>query len=56
VLSLVVLSQTSVDVVFREPIRVGLPRGTSEPVTELRFYADNPAGLVAMGRRAATSA
>lgn len=38
--------QTSVDLVLREPLRVGLPAGPSEPVRELRLYADDPAALV----------
>ncbi|MGC5022918.1 PH domain-containing protein [Micromonospora sp. DT47] len=44
-------SQTSVDVVLREPLAVPLPAGPSAPVTELRCYADDPDALVARVRR-----
>lgn len=43
--------QTSVDVVLREPLSVALPKGPSEPVTEIRLYADDPAALVARARQ-----
>lgn len=43
--------QTSVDLVLREPLRVGLPKGQSEPVREIRIYADDPAALVARVRQ-----
>lgn len=43
--------QTSVDVVLREPTRLRLPKGLSEPATELRFYADEPNELVARARQ-----
>ncbi|WP_245718696.1 PH domain-containing protein [Micromonospora rhizosphaerae] len=43
--------QTSVDVVLREPLSVRLPKGPSEPVREIRLYADDPAALVALTRR-----
>ncbi|MEV4489046.1 hypothetical protein AB0K04_02910 [Micromonospora coxensis] len=43
-------SQTSVDVVLREPVAVPLPKGRSEPVTEIRIYADDPHALVARAR------
>jgi hypothetical protein len=43
-------SQTSVDVVLREPTSLRLPKGPSDPATELRFYADDPNALVAAAR------
>lgn len=43
-------SQTSVDVVLREPAALSLPKGPSGPATELRFYADDPNALVAAAR------
>ncbi|MFU8852988.1 hypothetical protein ACNAW0_18660 [Micromonospora sp. SL1-18] len=43
-------SQTSVDIVLREPLSVGLPKGPSEPVHEIRLYADDPTALVARAR------
>ncbi|RZU73104.1 hypothetical protein EV384_1501 [Micromonospora kangleipakensis] len=51
VLNVVTGSQTSVDVVLREPLSVPLPKGPSEPVTEIRLYADDPAALVARARQ-----
>ncbi|MEH0845393.1 hypothetical protein V6U81_23670 [Micromonospora sp. CPCC 205711] len=44
-------SQTSVDVVLREPVSFPLPAGESAPMTEVRFYADDPGALVARARR-----
>lgn len=46
VLSVVVASQTSVDVRLRRPTTFDLPAGPSEPVDEVRFYTDDPDGLV----------
>ncbi|NES14172.1 hypothetical protein G3554_17755 [Micromonospora sp. PPF5-17] len=43
--------QTSVDLVLREPLKVGLRQGVSEPVREIRIYADDPSALVARVRR-----
>ncbi|MFU8870813.1 hypothetical protein [Micromonospora sp. SL4-19] len=43
-------SQTAVDVVLCEPLSVGLPKGPSGPVHEIRLYADDPAALVARAR------
>ncbi|MGV9765630.1 PH domain-containing protein [Micromonospora tulbaghiae] len=51
VLNLGVGSQTAVDVVLREPLSVRLPKGPSEPVREIRLYADDPAALVEHARR-----
>jgi hypothetical protein len=50
VLSIGVLKQTSVDVTFRQPTILELPKGDTEPVTELRFAADDPGALVAAAR------
>ncbi|WP_406038272.1 hypothetical protein OG799_25285 [Micromonospora sp. NBC_00898] len=47
-------SQTSVDVVLREPLAVSLPKGPSGAVTEVRLYADDPHALVARARRQLT--
>ncbi|MEH0984639.1 hypothetical protein [Micromonospora sp. CPCC 205556] len=44
-------SQTSVDVALRAPLAIPLAKGPSEPVTELRLYADDPTGLVSCARR-----
>jgi hypothetical protein len=43
-------SQTSVDVILREPTSLPLPKGPTEPANELRFYADDPNALVARVR------
>ncbi len=51
VLCVGVASQTNIDVVLRGPTVVPLFWGqTSEPFSELRFYADNPASLLAEAR------
>ncbi|WP_155371493.1 hypothetical protein [Catellatospora vulcania] len=50
VLSIVVLSQTNVDIVLREPTVFQLPKGPTEPVTELRVWADDPKAMVAAAR------
>jgi len=47
VAKVVILSQTNVDVVLREPTDVGL----AEPVREVRLYADDPGALVAGAKR-----
>ena len=52
VLNLGTGSQTSVDVRLRRPVDFGLPKGKSEPVHELRLYADDPDGLVRACRQA----
>lgn len=44
-------SQTSVDVLLREPLSLALPKGPSAPVSEVRLYADEPDALVAAARR-----
>jgi hypothetical protein len=55
VLSVVALSQTNVDVVLRGPTAVPLAGRLSQPVTELRLYADDPVGLVARARHELTA-
>ncbi|WP_144119059.1 hypothetical protein [Catellatospora sichuanensis] len=50
VLSVVILSQTNVDIVLREPTVFDLPKGPTEPVTELRIWADEPKDMVAEAR------
>lgn len=52
VLHISVGSQTSVDVVLRRPTAFDLPRGRSEPMDELRLYADEPDGFVHSARAA----
>jgi len=37
--------------VLREPLSVRLPKGPSEPVREIRLYADDPTALVEHARR-----
>jgi hypothetical protein len=50
VLSLGVQSQTSVDVLLRRPLTVGVAKTRGEPVTGIRLHADDPAALVAAAR------
>jgi hypothetical protein len=50
ILNVGVAKQTSVDLVLREPITVQVPKGPTEPVREIRIYADDPAALVARAR------
>ena len=47
ILSLGVASQTSIDVLLRRPLNVEVAKIQSEPVTEIRFHADDPDALVA---------
>ncbi|GID28532.1 hypothetical protein [Paractinoplanes brasiliensis] len=49
-LHIVVGSQTSIDVRLRRPLAFDVPRGPSEPVSELRLYADDADGLVRAAR------
>ncbi|MEV0610249.1 hypothetical protein AB0I61_28175 [Polymorphospora rubra] len=42
--------QTNIDLVFREPMTVVVPKGPDRPVSELRFYADDPDALIARAR------
>ncbi|MEH1164287.1 hypothetical protein V6V47_02740 [Micromonospora sp. CPCC 205539] len=55
VLHIVVGSQTSVDVRLRRPRTFDLPKGRTEPIDELRLYADDPAGLLRSARGTPTS-
>ncbi|GAA4572566.1 hypothetical protein GCM10023176_35750 [Micromonospora coerulea] len=50
VLHLVVGSQTSVDIRLRRPTTFVLPKGQTEPVDELRLYADDPDGFLRSAR------
>jgi hypothetical protein len=54
VLSLGVGSQTTVDVVLREPVVLPVRASGGEPVPELRLHADEARGLVARVRHALT--
>jgi hypothetical protein len=47
VLSLGVGSQTSVDVMLSRPLTVAVKKTGGAPVTQIRFHADDPEGLVA---------
>jgi hypothetical protein len=47
VLSLGMASQTSVDVMLSRPLSVGVKKAGGEPVTQIRFHADDPEALVA---------
>ncbi|MFK3979563.1 hypothetical protein ACI2K4_04190 [Micromonospora sp. NPDC050397] len=50
VLHIVVGSQTSVDVRLRRPTTFVLPKGRTEPVDEVRLYADDPDDFVRKAR------
>lgn len=50
VMSIVILSQTNVDVVLREPTVFQLPKGPTEPVTHVRVWADDPKAFAAAAR------
>jgi len=50
VMSVGVLKQTNVEIVLSEPRSVTLPKGPSEPVTAIRFYADDPRALIRKAR------
>jgi hypothetical protein len=45
-----VSGQTTVEVALRRPVVVTLPGGRSAAITEVRFHADDAAGLVAAAR------
>lgn len=47
VVSIAISSLTAIDVIFREPITLALPKGVAEGVTELRFHTDQPDELIA---------
>lgn len=55
-LHIVAGSQTSVDVRLRRPMSFHLPKGETEPVRELRLYADDPDGFVRQSRDVKASA
>jgi hypothetical protein len=50
VLSLGVGSQTSVDVVLSRPLTVAVKKTGGAPVTQIRFHADDPDGLIVAAR------
>ncbi len=50
VVSISISSLTAIDVVFRAPVTLDLPKGREEGVTELRFHTDTPDELVAFAR------
>jgi hypothetical protein len=50
VLHIVMASQTSVDVRLRRPVTFRLPKGETEPVDEVRVYADDPDAFVRKAR------
>jgi Bacterial PH domain len=51
VLNLGTGGQTSVDITLREPLTLAIRKGPTEPVNEVRFYADDPKALVARARQ-----
>jgi hypothetical protein len=51
VLIIAVGSQTNVDVVLREPMTFALPHGMSDPIKQLRLYADDSSGLAGVAKR-----
>ncbi|MGI9099838.1 MAG: PH domain-containing protein [Solirubrobacteraceae bacterium] len=53
VLNLAVLKQTKIDVELHRPTTIKLPHST-EQITELRFYVDDPRALVAAARERLT--
>ncbi len=50
VVSIAISSLTAIDVIFREPITLDLPKGPAEGVTELRFHTDQPDELITHAR------
>jgi hypothetical protein len=50
VLSIGVGSQTSVDVMLSRPLTVAVKKAGGEPVTQIRFHADDPEALVAAAK------
>jgi hypothetical protein len=55
ILHIGVSGQTNIDVALRQPLTVPVPRGSSEPVMQLRFYVDDPSALVARARENLTA-
>ena len=49
-MSVGVLKQTNIDIVLREPRSILLSKGASEPITEIRLYADDPKALLKRAR------
>lgn len=49
-MSVGVLKQTKIDIVLREPRSILLSKGASEPITEIRLYADDPKALLKRAR------
>lgn len=49
-MSVGVLKQTNIDIVLREPRSIPLSKGASEPITEIRLYADDPKALLKRAR------
>jgi hypothetical protein len=49
VVSVVIASRTNVDVTLRHPLVVSLPSG-AEPITEIRFFADEASAVVKTAR------
>ncbi|HCT76506.1 MAG TPA: hypothetical protein DGT23_07940 [Micromonosporaceae bacterium] len=54
-LVIAVSSQTNIDILLRYPINVPLPKGPSEPISELRCYADDPNALLRRARQNLTA-
>lgn len=54
ILQIGILKQTNVDITLHQPTTVPLPKG-AEPITELRFFVDDPSALVARARQILTS-
>ncbi len=50
VLSIGVLKETNVDIAFRDPTTLELPRGETEPLRGLRIAVDEPAAMVTLVR------
>jgi hypothetical protein len=50
VLHIVMAGQTSVDVRLRRPLTFHLPKGETDPVDEVRLYADDPDAFVRKAR------
>lgn len=46
VMNVGVMKHTNIDLIFGEPRSVDLPKGPSEPVVRIRFYADDPQAFV----------
>lgn len=51
VLKIGMMRQTNIDVTLRRPVSVPVAKTNGEPVSELRFYADDANALIAAARR-----